>query len=179
MLQKNNRYKLMSIFFDDPKPEGIGFQLRELSRKIKLAPTSVKNYLKEFEKENLILRSRHRIHNYPVYYANRDNENFKFQKKEYSISLLNEIGLIEFINEELMPDVIILFGSMSKGEDLKDSDVDLFVLCKKSEINLKKFEKLINRKINIFFSNDFNILSKELKNNIINGTILKGYLKVF
>ena len=43
----------------------------------------------------------------------------------------------------------------------------------------KLFEKKLNRKINIFFSDNFNKLSKELRNNIINGIILKGYLKVF
>jgi predicted nucleotidyltransferase len=78
-----------------------------------------------------------------------------------------------------MPDSIILFGSASKGEDLKESDIDLFVLSNKEKLDLEKFEKKINRKINIMFSSNFSSLSKELKNNIINGVILGGYLKVF
>ena len=78
-----------------------------------------------------------------------------------------------------MPDVIILFGSVSKGEDIKESDLDLFVLSDKEKIDLSLFEKKLNKKINIFFDNNFNKLSKELRNNIINGVILKGYLKVF
>ena len=78
-----------------------------------------------------------------------------------------------------MPDVIILFGSASKGEDVEGSDVDLFLICKDKKLNLKKYEEKIRRSINIFFSNDFNKLSEELRHNIINGVVLKGYLKVF
>jgi len=78
-----------------------------------------------------------------------------------------------------MPDVIILFGSASRGEDLKQSDVDLYLQCKEKSLELKKYEKILGRIIKIFFEEDFNKLSKEFRNNIINGVILKGYLRVF
>lgn len=179
MLQKDNRYKILRIFFDDPSPKGIGFQLREISRKVAVAPPSVKKYLNELEKGGLIVKTEHRIHGYPVYYANKDNEEFKFLKRVDVIMKIKEFGLIDYIAKSCMPDAIVLFGSASKGEDLKESDIDLFVLSDKEKIDLSQFEKKLNRKINIFFSDNFNKLSKELKNNIINGTILKGYLKVF
>lgn len=179
MLQKDNRYKILRVFFEDPSPIGIGYQLREISRKVAVAPPSVKNYLNELEKNKLIKKIKHRIYNYPVYYANIENEEFKFLKKIDMIIKIKESGLIDHISESCMPDVIILFGSASKGEDLKESDIDLFVLSNKEKMNLLQFEKKLNKKINVFFSNDFNNLSKELKNNIINGVILKGYLKVF
>ena len=179
MLQKDNRYKILRIFFDDPSPKGIGFQLREISRKVAVAPPSVKKYLNELEKERLIIKIKHRIHGYPVYYANRDNEEFKFLKRTDIVMKIEESGLIDYLSENCMPDVIILFGSASKGEDLKESDIDLFVLSSKEKIDLSQFEKKLNRKVNIFFSNSFNKLSKELKNNIVNGVILNGYLKVF
>jgi len=179
MLQKDNRHKILSIFFEDPLPKGIGFQLREISRKVKIATTSVKRYLCELEKEKLIIKTKHRIHGYPVYYANRENENFKFLKKLDITLAIKKSGLQEYLFEICMPEVIILFGSASLGEDLKDSDIDLFILSKEEKLNLRKFEKILNRKINLFFNNNFNKLSKELKNNILNGVILKGYLTVF
>ncbi|MBW2965579.1 nucleotidyltransferase domain-containing protein [Candidatus Woesearchaeota archaeon] len=179
MLKKDNRTKLLRVFFEDPLPKGIGFQLRELSRRINLAPKSVKKYLDEFEREGLIIKEKHRIHNYPVYYANRDNEYFKFLKKIDTIKIIKESSLLEYLNDNCMPNIIILFGSASRGEDLIDSDIDLFLECKERELDLKKYEKEFKRKINIFFKEDFNKLSKELKNNIINGVILKGYIKIF
>jgi len=97
MLQKDNRYKILRIFFDDPLPEGVGFQLREIGRKVKLAPTSVKRYLNELETENLIIKAKHRIYEYPVYYTNRNNENFKFLKKLDNIMKIKESGLLDYL----------------------------------------------------------------------------------
>lgn len=178
MLKKDNIYRVLEIFFDNPLPEGIGFQLREISRKIKLAPKSVKLYLEELEKEDLIVKKEHRIHKYPVYYANRDNHYFKFLKRLDMIRRIKETGLLDYLSERCMPDVIILFGSASKGEDVKDSDIDLYLQCDEKKLDLDKYEKGLNREINLFFEKNFDKLSEELKRNIINGDKLKGYLKV-
>ena len=177
MLKKSNIYRILEVFFDNPLPEGIGFQLREMSRKIKLAPKSVKLYLKELEKENLIIKKEHRIHKYPVYYANRDNNYFKFLKRLNIIRRINESGFLEYLDNNCMPDVIILFGSASKGEDVKGSDVDLYLQCNEKNLELGKYEKGFRRKINLFFEKNFDKLSKELKTNIVNGSILQGYLR--
>jgi len=178
MLQNYNKYKVLKIFFDDPSPKGIGFQLREISRKVKIAPTSVKKYLNELEKEGFIIKTKHRIYGYPIYHANRDEE-FKFYKKIDMLISIRTNGVLDYLYKECMPDVIILFGSATRGEDLRDSDVDLFLLCKERKLDLKDFENKLKRKINIFFAEDFNSLSDELKNNILNGIVIKGYLKVF
>ena len=178
MLKKDNIYKVLELFFDDPLPEGIGFQLREISRKIKLAPKSVKLYLEELEKENLIIKKKHRIHKYPVYYANRDHNYFKFLKILNIIRRIKESGLLDYLDEKCMPDVIVLFGSASKGEDVKNSDIDLFLECKEKKVDLFKYEQTLKRKINLFFEENFDKLSEELKQNIINGDKLKGYLRV-
>ena len=178
MWKNYNKYKVLKVFFDDPTPK-IGFQLREISRKISLAPKSVSIYLKELTKKGLIMKVKPGNFNYPLYYANRENDFFRLYKKLDTIYSIKEIGLLDYLYENLMPQVIILFGSASKGEDLKESDIDLFIQSKEVKINLKPYENKLNRKINIFFSENFNNLSEELKDNIINGTILKGYLKVF
>ncbi len=179
MLQKDNRYKILKAFFENPLPKGVGLQLREISKKVGVAPTSVKKYLKELEQQNLILHEKHRIHNYPTYLANRDSEYFKLLKKIDMVASIYESGLLDCLNDKCLPDAIILFGSTAKGEDLKESDIDLFLQSKERKLELKKYELQLGRKINVFFSEDFNKLSKELKNNIINGIILKGYLKLF
>ncbi len=179
MFQKDNIWKVLQVFFNDPLPEGMGFQLREISRKVKIAPPSVKRYLKKLEKEGFITRTRHRIHSYPVYHANRDNEKFRWAKKIDIILRMRESGLLEHLGRCCMPEVIILFGSAAQGEDTKESDVDLYLQCKKEKVELKRFETILERKISILFNSNLHKLSNELKNNILNGIILKGYIKVF
>ena len=77
------------------------------------------------------------------------------------------------------PKKIILFGSSSIGEDIETSDIDIFIQAKEKKLNILKYEKLLNRSITLFFEENFSRLNKELKNNILNGIILRGYIKVF
>lgn len=173
-----NRTRIMRIFFDNPLAEG-GFQLREICRAAKVAPPSTKRYLQELQKEGLIITQRHRASGYPVYFANRDDERFRNKKRIDNIQRILDSGLIELIEEECHPSAIILFGSAGRGEDVKESDIDIFVEAQRKEIDTSKFASGLNRKVQLLFHKDFGKMSEELKNNIINGVILKGYLKVF
>jgi len=116
---------------------------------------------------------------FPLYNANINDKQYKFYKKILNIVNLEKSGLIDFIKNNFMPNSIILFGSYSKGEDIDDSDIDLFIECKEEKIDIKRFEKILKRKIQLHFKNNFNSFPKELKNNIINGIILFGYLEAF
>ncbi|MDD5132900.1 MAG: nucleotidyltransferase domain-containing protein [Candidatus Nanoarchaeia archaeon] len=174
MLKNYNRYKILKVFLDSPTET---FRLRELSRLSDIPPLSVKNYLKEFEKEELIKKFEKR--GIPFYKAIRDNEKFILYKKISILYELNETGLIDKLWDSLSPEAIILYGSFAKGESTEDSDIDIFIIGKEKEIDLKTFEKKIGRHIHLMFEQDTKNISKELKNNLINGVILKGYWKVF
>ena len=173
----SNKHKVLSVFFDNLYPEG-GLGLREISNKINLAPTSVKNYLEELIKENLVVQKKHRYLNQPKYYPSLSDE-FKFLKTQHILSLIKKTKLDKYIYESCFPNCIILFGSASIGEDSVGSDVDLFVQSPRKKLELKKFEKVLNRKINVFFQESFENLSEELKNNLVNGIMIKGYLNAF
>ena len=163
----------MDLFFEEPSRN---FQIREISRLTKLAVTSVKNYLKELEQENLINKDKKTL--YPSYVANQQNRLFKIFKQQLIILRLYSSGAIDYIEDELNPKCIILFGSARKGEYVKNSDIDIFVQSREKNLNLKKFEKLLKHKMSLFFKEDINKLSEELFNNIINGIKLSGYLKI-
>ncbi len=178
MLQKSSILSVLDVFFKEPTKK---HYLIEISRNIKIAHTSVKKHLDELVKNNLIKvsfeKKGKRI--FPLYEANLSNNQYKLYKKLKNINSLIEIGLIDFLNDDLMPSSIVLFGSYSRGEDIEDSDIDLFVCCQKKELNLIKFEKKLNRKIQLHFKFNFKDFSNDLKNNIINGIVLSGFLEGF
>ena len=176
MLQNNNSYKILKVFLDSPLHD---FQLREISRLTKIAPPSVKKYLLDFEKKSLISKRLRKNYNFPIYRANRENEEFIFLKKISIILELNYSGLVDYLWETLSPKAVVLYGSYAKGESTEDSDIDLFILGNEKNLGLEKFENILNKKIHILFNNDFDKMNKEIKNNILNGIILKGYLKAF
>jgi len=174
MIQNYSRYKLLQEFFDFPKKD---FQVRELSRRIKLAQISVTNHLNLLLKETLIIKEK--THTYPSFRANIDSELFKLLKKQNLLFRMQTSGLLDMLEKEFKPNCIILFGSASRGEDTENSDIDLFVQSNESGIKLEKYEKILNRKINLLFEPNIKNLNKELLNNIINGEKMYGYLKVF
>ena len=102
-------------------------------------------------------------------------------KRLFNIKLIFESGLLDYIVKEYFNPVIVLFGSYSKGEDVEDSDIDLYIETpKKQEFNLQKFEKILNRKIQVFnYRNIKEVPNHHLSNNIINGTTLNNFLEVF
>ncbi len=174
MIQKYSRYKILQEFFDFPRKN---FHIREMCRKTNMTQPSVTNHLKALLDEKLIIKENNGI--YPSFKANRDNEIFRLYKKTNIMQRIAETGLLKELEDFISPDAIILFGSASKGEDIEESDIDIFLQAKEKKIQLEKYEKLLNRKISLFFKESFGKLSEELKNNILNGVILRGYIKVF
>jgi len=164
----------LKLFLDSPTES---FRLREIARLVKLSPPSVMNYLKDFEREGLIKKQIKR--KIPFYTAIRDNPNFILYKKLSILFELNDIGLIDYLWDKLSPESIVLYGSFVKGESIEDSDIDLFILGKERKVDITKFEDKLDKKIHLFFKESLKEIPNELKNNILNGVILKGYLQVF
>lgn len=176
MIQEYSRYKVLKVFLDSPTHK---FKIREIARLIKLAPTSVRIHINHLKKTKLIAEKKEKNYELKTFYANRENPEFAFLQQQSIIFELKYSGLIEELWENLAPKTIILYGSYAKGEAIEDSDIDLFIIGKEKNINLEKYEKKLNKKIHLTFAESFAQLPNELKNNIINGKILKGYLKIF
>jgi len=173
MLQKSSREVVLNLFLMNPTKQWL---VREISRNINIAHTSVKKYIDEFVKERIILQ---KTGLYPSYILDRENEYAKFLKKYAWIELLHESGFVNHLRDSAQPRCIILFGSANKGDDIESSDLDIFIEADEIRIDIQRFEEQFNRKINLHFTKDLTKPSDEFRNNIINGTLLYGYLKVF
>jgi len=168
MIQKCNYLRVLEVFFIEPTM--IHF-IKEISKKIALAPVSVRNYIEDLQNENLIRKKEAKPFN--GFVANRESEKFTFYKKVYNIYTLRE--LTEFLVSEYYPKVIIVFGSYSRGEDVESSDIDLFLLSKsKKDVELKIFEKKLHREIHVIAVNDVKKLDNKLIKKIYGGVTLYG-----
>lgn len=175
MFQKRD---ILEPFFREPSRK---FHLRELARILGWGPGRVERKLREFIQKGVITERKEKIFN--VYAANKDSEEFKLLKLLYTLIKIQ--GMIERIERELRyPEAIVLFGNARRGEDDEQSDVDICVIGRETEVDLRELKKELNRNISIFFL-DRKKLDKlrrenpELINNIINGVVFRGYLKVF
>jgi predicted nucleotidyltransferase len=178
MIQKHNIFSVAEIFFAEPIKS---HYLREISKKSKISPVSVNVYLNKLLKNNIITKT-YEIkgkRKYPIYLSNLNaKEYFSFKKISNLINITNS-GIIDFLYNLVNPNCIVLFGSYFRGEDTETSDIDIFIQSKIKDINICSFEKKLKRKIQLIFNEDFDSYPNELKNNIINGIVLKGYLEAF
>lgn len=170
MLQKCGYMKTLEVFFREPAK--IHF-IREVSKKINLAQTSVRNHVKFLFDKGLIIKKKSKP--FDGYVSNRENDEFIFYKMIYNLSSLKPLR--DFVIGSLFPKAIVLFGSYLRGEDIETSDIDLFVLTNsKKEIDFSYFEKILGRKINVLYSKSLGSLDKVMQEKIKNGFVLEGEL---
>ena len=176
MIRKPIKEKIKQFFFLNPT---IKLRVRQIERQIKVPLPSVIRYTKELENEEILKSSE--IANIITYSADRMSKQFLLEKKLFNIGQLFSSKVVDFLIEQFSNPTIITFGSYSKGEDIEKSDIDIYIESPvKKEINLKKFEKDHQRRIQIFIYNDITkVENKELANNILNGITLNGFVEFF
>ena len=167
MVQKNqNRDRVLEVLYGYPSK---GFSVRDIAKMAKVPSSSVQRYLENLRGGGLVdEENRVVVSNY-----------LKFRKSYFMIDKLFSSGLIDYLIEELNPSLIVVFGSVRKGEYDFESDVDLFVesfISKK--FDLGKFEKKLKHNVQLFVEGDINKLQENLFNNILNGIKLYGSFKV-
>lgn len=149
--------------------------VREYARLLKISPPFASKILKEMEKEGLLLREKDRLFLYFV--ANRQNSLFLQLQRIYYAQQIEKTGLFDYFEKELVNPLIILFGSLAKGEAQNTSDMDLAIFTTtKKELEMKRFEQKLGREIQLFTFKNRKEAEKneELFNNICNGCILRG-----
>ena len=172
----NIKDKIKVHFFMNPTAK---LRVRQIERELRLPLPSVIRYCKELEGEEILKKET--ISGVSTYSADRASKKFLIAKRLFNIKLIFESGLLDYLIKEYFNPVIVLFGSYSKGEDIEDSDIDLYVETpKKQDFKLEKFEKVIKRKIQVFnYKNIKDVPNPHLSNNIINGVTINNFLEAF
>jgi|SRR3989344_3741037 len=149
--------------------------VREYAKIISVSPPTASSLLNAYLKSNLLIKEIER--NYIFFHANSKEKQFIDLSRIYwSIRLGN---FLHYLEKELVPSAIVLFGSLSKGETKSDSDLDLAIFANKKNLNIKKYEEELERRFQIFwFKSTGDVKNKELMNNILNGYLLKGRLSL-
>jgi len=145
MLFNTASMKIMLYFFNKPYEQ---IHLRELSRKTKTNIYTTKKIADELANQKILLEKRQG--NQRIFQVNIDNQFFKQLKIAFSIKSLIDLQILTFL-EEKIPAItsITLYGSTSQGKDDEKSDIDLLIIGQKTKIDISKFEKNLNKEINL------------------------------
>jgi len=173
VLRKNNTWKILELFLQNPERS---FHIREIARLVSLSPPSVSKIVAELKKDGLLVSKKEKmVENVSA----PRTEKFVWLKRSYNLHSLYGSGLVDFLRKEYQePEAIVLFGSYAMGEDTSKSDIDIGIVTDEAkELDLQKFERILGRKINVH-EIQLKRCEKEFLNNIINGIVLYGCLKV-
>ena len=152
------------------------YHLRELSRKLETPHATILRKLNEFVKEN-ILDFKTEGKNKIFFVKNSLNaKNQIYSAEIYKLSkLIKKHPELEIIFEEIKKVVpkgmIILFGSYAKGNEKKESDIDIYI--ESTDNSLKNKLKEISSKINPKFGK-FDRTSLLIKEIIKNHVTIRG-----
>ncbi len=162
----------MSLLF---RKVGTSLNQRQIAKVLEVSQAGVMKALPLLEKYNYIKIKKEKETGRWAIELNTDNRKVLQLKRADNLKNIYETGLFDFLEKEFPGTTIILFGSYSKGEDIINSDIDIAIIgTKRKEIDLIKYEKMFERKINLNFYDSFSKIHKNLKENLANGILLAG-----
>ena len=168
--------RIMEHFLQHPTTR---LRVRQIERETGISLPSVIRHVKRLEQEGILKQQE--VGGVTLYSADRANEAYRKEKRLHNLRKIHESGLLRHLIDELDNPVVILFGSYDKGDDTEDSDVDIYIQTpSKKEPRIDAYEKKLERSIQPHITKRLDdIKNDELKDNIINGTVLNGHVEVF
>ncbi|OIO81262.1 MAG: hypothetical protein COZ98_01840 [Candidatus Omnitrophica bacterium CG_4_8_14_3_um_filter_43_15] len=156
MLIPHKRKKILEIFLKDPFKK---IHLREIARLSGVSLTNVDNSMRLFVKNGIF--EKRRISNMTFFKPNLENETLlkifeylEFDKKKQFYDKNKNIArllqkytqdIVELSNKKIQ--LVILFGSVARGEWTKDSDIDILIVTSEKDDNITAM--LNKAKINV------------------------------
>lgn len=154
------------------------WHFEEIVKKTNMARAAVNKWLKKYQNEGLLVRIKKKG-KFPYFTAGGNNSEYQSKKKLYMLTKLYQSGMIKDLIS-LEAKVIIIFGSIAKGDWYKDSDIDIFIYGNPKGFEKIKYELKLQRDIELHVFETLNEIKKVksgLINNVINGYIIKGCIQ--
>lgn len=158
---------------------GRTFTARALAKHLAVSPTAIAKSLPALEADELITVHRDAESRRLSIGLNREERKVFALKRVENLRMLTESGLVDHLTAQLPGATIIVFGSYAFGEDTVDSDIDIAIIGgKRKEIDLQRFEKLLERNISLHLFAALRGLPENLKANVLSGIVLEGAIRL-
>lgn len=158
---------------------GKSFNLRRIALSLNVSLTAVSKALKQLVEGDWVIVKKDPESKRLSITLNKENPVIFPLKRVENFKLLFESGLVQYLSETFPGATLVLFGSYAFGEDTINSDIDIAIIgSKEKNLDMSKFEGLLERRIVLNFYGDLNKINKNLKANILNGITLEGAVEI-
>ncbi len=157
------------------------WRFEEIVRKTKMARNSVNKWLIRFQKEGIIKKIKKK-NKFPYFVSDFHNPRFKAKKRLYALNKFYQTGFLPHLMNLKKAKTVVIFGSFSRADWYKGSDIDLFVFGSSEGFDKFKFQSKLKREIEVYeYSGvkEIKKISSGLIKNVINGYVVKGRIQDF
>ena len=147
----NMEEKIKALFFNETLKR---WHFEEIIKESRMSRERANYFLRELLKEDFIKRIKPRG-KMPYYLANRDSIKFRNKKRLYGLSIIEKSGLFEHLSRIKNIKTAILFGSYSRGDWSKSSDIDILIDFNKTKTLFdlsdvqSSLEAILNKKVDL------------------------------
>jgi len=172
---KSKEDSILELFFENPTRE---LHFEDILKETDIARSKADRWLKLFIKEGIIKRIKEKK-KMPYYISDYNSPSYKNRKKLFALNKFYKSGLLNHLISLNKTKAVILFGSYSRGDWYKNSDIDIFIYGNPEGLKIMEYELKLHKEIQVFICHNKDELNKfgaGFIRNIIKGELLKGDL---
>ena len=177
MASKSKEENVLKLILENSPLKEWHFE--SIVREAKVTKAVANKWLKKYMKEGLLKHVKEKG-KFPYFTAGSDNPVYNSLKRVYALEQLHKSGLIPGLLSIKNVKTVILFGSVTRGDWYKDSDIDIFVFGNIPEFDKHIYELKLGKHIEMHtFQNKKELRSVKtgLIRNIVNGYVVKGQIQ--
>ena len=172
-MSKENR--VLELFFNEPTKH---WHFEEILNIADISRPQAAGWLQKFIREGLVKRIKPKG-KMPYYVGNYESSIYQARKRLFVLNEFEKEGFLSHLSGLPKAQAVILFGSMSRWDWNRESDIDLFVYGGADGFDKGVFRAKLGREIELFVCKDKEELQKfkpALLRNIVEGYLIKGAL---
>lgn len=166
---------VLKLFLENPTKH---WHFEEILKTAKISRPQADGWLKKFVKEKLVTRIKPKG-KMPFYTADYESPDYQLKKRLFALMQLEKAGLLKCLLTLPKAETIIIFGSMSRWDWYKESDLDIFVYGNIEDVKLGSYREKLHREIQMFIcrnKEEVKNMNPALLKNIVEGYMVKGSL---
>ena len=171
---KSKEDDILELFYNS----SAHWHFKDIMNKKKISKPQLAHWLKKFEGQGLIKRVKQKG-KMPYYVHDFTNPRFQVRKKLFAQQKLASSGLLEHLASLPKAKVVILFGSFSRWDWYKDSDIDIFIYGSDDYFKQGKYELKLHREIQVHSAKNKHELKRidKMIPYIVAGDFIKGSIE--
>lgn len=155
------------------------WHFREIVRQAGVTKAVASKWLRRYEKQGLVRRVKEKG-KFPYRTAGQENPVYHAWKRLFALEQLYRSGLIRQLLSLKRASIVIIFGSIARGDWYKGSDIDIFILGSGKDLNRQRYERKLGRSIELHVFEDKQELQEVktgLIKNVMDGYLVKGRMQ--